>query len=263
MKMKSICCAATASLLFFVGSGMLSSSGGGIDAEEIDSSVLTADETIEPTGYYITYYGQHTHDTASFDVTVSEQELLLGDCNLDGKFSVADVVMLQKWLLCAGDLTCWQNEDFCADNHIDAFDLCNMKRELLEQNAAQMVQLTADTEWVTTAESAPVVTFRLDANNYSLPTPNDALPVAALYNADTDEMIGVMSEEGSNIYTYTLKIDNSEMGTQNFYASINGKDGSQGDTVKSDIVSVEIIHVFLESTMETASSALTLHDVIT
>lgn len=55
-----------------------------------------------------------------------------GDVNADGIFSVADVIMLQKWLLGAGDVTDWQAGDLCGDGKLDVFDLCIMKRELLE-----------------------------------------------------------------------------------------------------------------------------------
>lgn len=56
---------------------------------------------------------------------------LEGDVNNDGVFNVADVIMLQKWLLCAGPLTTWENGDLCNDNRIDVFDLCMMKRKLI------------------------------------------------------------------------------------------------------------------------------------
>jgi len=39
--------------------------------------------------------------------------------------------MMQKWLLCAGELTDWQAGDLCRDERIDVFDLCLMKRMLL------------------------------------------------------------------------------------------------------------------------------------
>lgn len=55
---------------------------------------------------------------------------LLGDANLDGSFNVEDVKMLQNWLLNAGELTCWQNVDFCKDEVINVFDLTLMKRYL-------------------------------------------------------------------------------------------------------------------------------------
>lgn len=58
--------------------------------------------------------------------------LNMGDCNLDGKFGISDVVMLQKWLVGSGKLDCWQSVDFNDDNKVDAFDLVLMKQSLLE-----------------------------------------------------------------------------------------------------------------------------------
>lgn len=58
-------------------------------------------------------------------------EGLSGDVNSDGIFNVADIVMMQKWLLCAGDLTDWKAGDLCNDGKIDVFDLCIMKRLLI------------------------------------------------------------------------------------------------------------------------------------
>lgn len=57
-----------------------------------------------------------------------------GDANNDGKVSITDVIMLQKWLLGAGELICWQNVDLCEDNRIDVFDLCLLKRMLVENS---------------------------------------------------------------------------------------------------------------------------------
>lgn len=54
-----------------------------------------------------------------------------GDANADGSFSVADVVMLQRWLLCAGEITDWQAADLCKDNKLDVYDLCVMKKMLI------------------------------------------------------------------------------------------------------------------------------------
>ncbi len=61
---------------------------------------------------------------------LSEDDFRLGDCNLDGDFNMADLVMLQKWILGSGDITCWQNADFDADNIVDVFDLCLMRKAL-------------------------------------------------------------------------------------------------------------------------------------
>lgn len=63
------------------------------------------------------------------------QELVTGDVNADGEFTVADVMLLQKWLLDVSDtyLSNWKVGDLCEDNRLDVFDLCLMKRALLEQ----------------------------------------------------------------------------------------------------------------------------------
>lgn len=57
----------------------------------------------------------------------------IGDCNDDGTFNIADVVLLQKWLLAVPNVTIpdWKAADLCEDGRLDVFDLCMMKRLLL------------------------------------------------------------------------------------------------------------------------------------
>lgn len=57
----------------------------------------------------------------------------VGDVNEDGKFNVADVVLLQRWLLAVPGvrLPDWKTADLYDDGRLDAFDLCMMKRLLL------------------------------------------------------------------------------------------------------------------------------------
>lgn len=62
---------------------------------------------------------------------LDEPEMNPGDCNFDGKFNLSDIVILQKWLLGAGELTCWQNADLYPDGKINVFDLCLMKQMLI------------------------------------------------------------------------------------------------------------------------------------
>lgn len=61
--------------------------------------------------------------------------LEMGDINADGNFNVADVVALQKWLICAKDaeksIVMWKAGNFVDDDRLDAFDLSLMKRTLL------------------------------------------------------------------------------------------------------------------------------------
>jgi len=62
-------------------------------------------------------------------------ETIKGDVNADGEFTIADVAMLQKWLLDAPDLSIPDLEavDFCEDGEINVFDLCIMKQEIVNQ----------------------------------------------------------------------------------------------------------------------------------
>ncbi len=56
-----------------------------------------------------------------------------GDVNNDGEFSVADAVLLQEWLLDVPDIKLenWKAADLCEDGILDVFDLCLMKRMLV------------------------------------------------------------------------------------------------------------------------------------
>jgi len=56
-----------------------------------------------------------------------------GDVNADGKFNISDVVILQKWLLAVPNtkLADWKAADLCEDDRLDVFDLCMMKRMLV------------------------------------------------------------------------------------------------------------------------------------
>lgn len=55
-----------------------------------------------------------------------------GDVNVDKKFDISDIVMLQKWLVKAGEITDWQAGDLCEDGKLNIFDLCAMKRLLIQ-----------------------------------------------------------------------------------------------------------------------------------
>lgn len=76
-----------------------------------------------------------TEDTTTTTTTTNppNPDYLCGDVNSDNKFDVTDVVLLQKWLLAVPDtkLANWKAADFYADERLDVFDLCLMKRNLL------------------------------------------------------------------------------------------------------------------------------------
>ena len=63
---------------------------------------------------------------ASGEITV------IGDVNADNKFTVADFVMLEKFLLGAGTLTDWQAGDLYNDGKLDVFDMIEMRKEIIK-----------------------------------------------------------------------------------------------------------------------------------
>lgn len=67
------------------------------------------------------------------DTFDQNSERVKGDVNADGSFTVADVVLFQQWLLTVPDavLADWKAADLCEDDRLDVFDLCMMKRMLI------------------------------------------------------------------------------------------------------------------------------------
>lgn len=81
------------------------------------------------------YSGEITITDVKLLVTSDAPVSLMGDVNGDGEFTVSDIVMLQKWLLCTGALTNWEMADFTHDGMITIFDLLLMKQELIHNRS--------------------------------------------------------------------------------------------------------------------------------
>ena len=61
-----------------------------------------------------------------------KSNIIKGDVNADSQFTIADLVMLEKFLLGAGTLTDWQAGDLCNDGKIDVFDMIKMRKMIVE-----------------------------------------------------------------------------------------------------------------------------------
>lgn len=138
-----------------------------------------------------------------------EDEYVYGDINADGKFTVADVVMLQKWLLCVPDVTLanWKAADLCEDGTLNVFDLCMMKRALIEQH--QKEKITID----------DIIT--LSKKGYDL-TVADFAPFKG-------------EDIGSGLCVMKYEIADRE---SQFYLLV-GHDGKSEKTIYADLVNVE------------------------
>lgn len=65
-------------------------------------------------------------------VVLAESDMVRGDVNADGVFDMADIVMMQKYLVGVGSLTDPDAGNLCEDDRINVFDFGLMKRELLK-----------------------------------------------------------------------------------------------------------------------------------
>ena len=74
-----------------------------------------------------------TTTIANTTTTSEADKYLKGDVNADGEFNIADVILLQKWILAVPDtqIANWKAADLCEDNKITVLDLCIMKQKLL------------------------------------------------------------------------------------------------------------------------------------
>ena len=66
-------------------------------------------------------------------------EIVVGDVNLDGELGVADLVMLQKYVLGVGqiDAEAAKEADVCNDGRIDIFDVVELRKLLVVNKVVQ------------------------------------------------------------------------------------------------------------------------------
>jgi len=91
--------------------------------------MLTLDEL--PDIYHYGSSASYSDSEPVFDIAAPEA--VRGDVNGDGEFSVADLTLMEKWLLGARgtELASWRAGDLCEDGRLDMFDLIIMRQELI------------------------------------------------------------------------------------------------------------------------------------
>ncbi len=79
--------------------------------------------------------GTMDENSASAMITDIDPVTVSGDVNADGELTMADVVLLQKWLLAVPDteLQNWKAGDLCEDGILDVFDFCLMRKYLTKE----------------------------------------------------------------------------------------------------------------------------------
>ncbi len=105
--------------------------------EVVETPIITETTTTETTATIESTTTTTTFMTTTQETTDSlppEIEEKQGDINGDGNFSVADLVLFQKWLL--GEpvtLENWQAGDLCQDNILNGLDLSYMRQLLISE----------------------------------------------------------------------------------------------------------------------------------
>ena len=127
----------------------LNANGGSCDKKNISVTYDSKYGTIPmPTRKGYTFTGWYTAATGGTKVTADTKVAITanqtlyaqwkamtvkGDVNNDGEFTVADVVLLPKWILAVPNtkLENWKAADLCEDGKLDVFDLCMMRKILV------------------------------------------------------------------------------------------------------------------------------------
>lgn len=121
-----------------------------------------------------------------------------GDVNDDGVFGVSDVVLLQKWLLAVPDthLANWKAADFCEDDILNVFDLCLMKKALIEDKTWQNSEQISDSIDVFTLTPSKDGVAEIIGS-----VPESIYKDDELYNVTPDE---ITEKYGFTVYKHTM-----------------------------------------------------------
>ncbi|WP_298528218.1 dockerin type I domain-containing protein [uncultured Ruminococcus sp.] len=163
------------------------------------NSIMMAGSAAEITdfdGWMLRYmWSKIKNDEGRFDLSTPEMSVSIkGDINADGIFNIADVVLLQNWLLARPDavLADWKAADFCNDERLDVFDLCLMKRLLLTDEQPVQEEIPVHEE-----QQSNFITANMAKHGASLPTQGNAKMVVFYvdfpdckydYTPSTDEL---------------------------------------------------------------------------
>lgn len=140
------------------------------------NSIMMAGSAAEITdfdGWMLRYmWSKIKNDEGRFDLSASEiPASIKGDVNADGSFNIADVVLLQNWLLARSDavLADWKAGDLSEDNRLDIFDLVLMKRLLLTDEQPIQEEIPVHEE-----QQSNFITANMAKHGASLPTQGNA-----------------------------------------------------------------------------------------
>ena len=123
----------------------------------VQTATTAAPATTAPA---VTSAPAETTQRTAVTTTTAAPEILKGDCNADGSFSIADVVLLCKWLTHEADtVPAWHAADLDGNSRLNADDLALMKRALFASKPVYPVENPAVIDVFTVCTAKPEDTF--------------------------------------------------------------------------------------------------------
>ncbi len=78
-------------------------------------------------------HGEYSRvESQNFVLELAEYEITAGDINSDGELTVADIVILQKWIIGKGELSDIETADISGDGTVNILDVCMLRQALLK-----------------------------------------------------------------------------------------------------------------------------------
>lgn len=101
-----------------------------------DKCFIETESASNEIGANIQQWESNGNACQKWNITTEQKNISVkGDVNNDGQYTVADIVLLQKWVLAVPDtkLDNWKMADLDENNSLDSFDICLMRQLLIKQ----------------------------------------------------------------------------------------------------------------------------------
>ena len=169
-----------------------------------------------------------------------------GDVNSDGSLSIADALLMQKWLLNSEStkIDDLNSVDFCRDNRIDVFDLIVMRKKII-QNAKvpAAISIKVGSEWFGTDQVWKVYNeddkYFLSYSQTSASANEEIEPFVT--EITEDEYTEIMSQDYNNMIDVYNNSEQYAWGSGGYETVIDYTDGTQTETRASMLSVLSII----------------------
>ncbi|MGN0591290.1 exo-alpha-sialidase, partial [Ruminococcus sp.] len=132
-------------------------------------------------------------------LAAADDGTVIGDVNMDGYFNVADLVLVQKWLLGVPNTTLanWKAADLCEDDVLDVFDLVRMRQEFLKIISSDDTPIST-----TTAEKTELTTTTVTTAATPIAERKFSFNVAnTLFDQNNTDTLGLSAPAGAETVT--------------------------------------------------------------